>query len=347
MDRVTRRWLSKAPVLLTAYLVWRNRTARWGPRAGSAALALPVAWVAAVSIWVRVDRSVALSSLERLQRHDLLLSAISAIVAAVLVARRRALKQLAAARSWTAALPIDGSIAQWQALAVGSAPALVLACVLTAMFGGSGLVALVDGSMPVSMVTWAAMTASVLVGAGLGHLLPAARQDEMYEGSRYVPHRRRTQASIPIGTLAALGSWPMRQMFANARPKTIARTILPILLCVPLGSTAADAMLAIGLLTAIGALVLLVAAVISVGAKASRWLRPLPLGPRLLARRIMSPTLAFMLCVTAVESWLIWVLGSPVVQCIAAGVLTLAAGTILALVGSLFAICATNKANSD
>jgi hypothetical protein len=136
-------------------------------------------------------------------------------------------------------------------------------------------------------------------------------------------------------------------MFGSARPKTIARAMIPILLSVPLGSTAADAMLAIGLLTAIGALVLLVAATISVSAKASRWLKPLPLGSGLLARRTLIPALAFMFCVTAIESWLIWVLGSPVARCIATGVLTLVASIIFAVAGSLFAISASNKGNSD
>jgi uncharacterized BrkB/YihY/UPF0761 family membrane protein len=121
----------------------------------------------------------------------------------------------------------------------------------------------------------------------------------------------------------------------------------PILLSVPLGSTAADAMLAIGLLTVIGALVLLVAATISVSAKASRWLKSLPLGSGLLARRVLIPTLAFMFCMTAIESWLIGVLGLPVARCIATGVLTLVASLIFAVAGSLFAIYASNKGNSD
>jgi hypothetical protein len=297
-------------------------------------------------LYVHADRSAAISTLEWLQRHYLFWAAISAIVAGVLVSRRRALNQIAVSHSWTAALPVERSIVKWQALAVDAVPALVLACGLAAMFGSLSLVALIDAGIPAPIGAWATTTGGVALGAGLSYLLPAARQEEMYESSRYVPHRRRAETPIPTGSLSALGSWPVRQMFGSARPKTIARAMIPILLSVPLGSTAADAMLAIGLLTAIGALVLLVAAAISVSAKASRWLKPLPIGSGLLARRTLIPALAFMFCVTVIESWLIWVHGSPVARCIATGVLTLVATMIFAVAGSLFAIYATNKGTS-
>jgi uncharacterized BrkB/YihY/UPF0761 family membrane protein len=104
-------------------------------------------------------------------------------------------------------------------------------------------------------------------------------------------------------------------------------------------------MLAIGLLAAIGALVLLVAAIISVSAEASRWLKPLPLSSGLLARMTLIPALSFVLCVTAIESWLIWVLGAPVTRCAAIGTATAVVSTILAVSGSLFAIYASAMGN--
>jgi len=149
MDRVTRRWLAKAPVLLTAYLVWVNRGRRRGRRGLSAALALPIAWMAAVSIYVHADRAAAISTFVWLQRHDLFWATISTIVAGVLVSRRRALSKMAASRSWTAGLPVDRSTATWQALAIESVPALVMACVLAAMFGSLSIIALVDVGIPV------------------------------------------------------------------------------------------------------------------------------------------------------------------------------------------------------
>ena len=343
MDRVIRRWLAKAPVLLTAYLAWVNRGRRRGRGGLSAALGLFVAWVSAVSIYVHAERAAALSTLSWLDRHDLSWATICAMAAAALVSRRRALNQMAASHSWTAALPVGPSTAKWQAILVDSVPARGLACLLASTFGTLSLIGLVDAGIPAPMITWAATTGGVVLGAGIGCLLPAARQEEMYEGSRYVPHRRRVKAPVPTGSLSALGSWPVRQMFAGARPKTVTRAIMPVLLLVPLGSAAADAMVAIGLLAAMGALVLLVAAAISVSAKASRWLKPLPIGRGLLARRTLTSALACMFCAAALASWLISVLGSPVARGIAIGVLALAAGLIAAVTGSLLAMHATNE----
>jgi hypothetical protein len=307
----------------------------------STALALSITWVAAVSIYAHADRAAAVSTIAWLHRHDLLSATISAIAAGVLVSRRRTLRLAAAPRSWTAALPVERSTAKWQAIVVELVPALVLGCCLAAAFGTVSLISLVNGSMTAPIVTWAATTGGVVLGAGLSYLLPSASREEIYEGSRYVPHRYRAETPIPTGSLSALGSWPVRQLFASARPKTVSRAMIPMLLCVPLGSTAADAMLAIGLLTAIGALVLLAAATISVSAKASRWLKPLPLGSNLLARMTLIPALSVVSCVAAIESWLIWVLGSPVARCVAIGIATAAATAIFAVSGSLFAIYAS------
>jgi hypothetical protein len=345
MDRVIRQWLAKTPVLLTAYLALGNRCRRRGRGEISTALALSIAWMAAVWIYVHTHRAAAVSTIAWLHRHDLFWATVSAVVAGALVSRRRALLQIAASRSWIAALPVERSTVKWQTIVVESVPALVLGCGLAALFGSLSLIVLIDGSITTPIITWAATTGGVVLGTGFSCLLPSARQEEIYEGSRYVPHRRRAETPIPTGSLSALGSWPVRRMSANARPKTIARAMIPILLCVPLGSTAADAMLAIGLLAAIGALVLLVAAIISVSAEASRWLKPLPLRSGLLARMTLIPALSLVLCVTAIESWLIWVLGSSVARCVEIGAATAIAGTILAVSGSLFVIYASAMDN--
>jgi hypothetical protein len=100
------------------------------------------------------------------------------------------------------------------------------------------------------------------------------------------------------------------------------------------------------LLTALGALVLLVASAISVCAKASRWLKPLPLRSVLLAQRTLIPVLTALFCVSAIESWLIWVLGWSVARSIAIGVLTLAASAIFAVAGGVFAIHTSIQRNN-
>jgi len=64
-----------------------------------------------------------------------------------------------------------------------------------------------------------------------------------------------------------------------------------------------------------------------------------PLSPPRLARSTLGPALASMLVATSIESWLIWLLRSSIPESFEGGVLTLAAGLILAVfdVCSLFA----------
>jgi len=312
----------------------------------AAAIALFIAWITSASIYVHAHRAAAISTLAWFHRHDVSLATICAFAAAALVSRRRTLNEIAASRSWTAALPVERSTVRWQAIVIDSIPALVLASVLAAMFGSLTLIALAAG-IPVPIIAWAAMTGGVMLGAGLSYLLPASRQEDIYEGSRYVPHRRRVETPVPTGSLSALGSWPVRQMFASARPKTIARALAPVLVLVPVGSTAAGVMLAVGSLGVIGALVLLVAAAISVSAKASRWLMPLPIASGLLARRTLIPALASIFCIASMESWLSWVAGLPVDRCVAIGVITLLASMTIAVGGSIRGILASKKSNDD
>jgi hypothetical protein len=344
MTRRPWRSLSTAPRLLTAYLEWRNsarrgRRRRLQRRSGLvAALALYFAGMAALWIHVRAAPATAIAQLAWLQRHTLFWAAMAALVAGILVSRRRALNHLAAGRSWIAALPVERSTARWQALALDSVPALVMACLAAAAFGGLCLLAIAGAGITAPIVPWAATTAGVALGAAFAHWRPAVRLEEAYEGSRYVPHRRRALTPVPTGSLAALGSWPVRQLFASARPKTVARAVVPILLAVPMGSTAADAMLALGLLTAIGALALLAVSALSVSAKASRWLTPLPLGSGPLVRSTLMPALASMGGIACIETWLLWVMGLSSERSLAIGVATLLAGLIITTAGSLLAI---------
>jgi hypothetical protein len=116
---------------------------------------------------VHTHRAAAVSTIAWLHRHDLFWATISAIVAGALVSRRRALLQVAASRSWIAALPVERSTDKWQAIVVESVPALVLGCGLAALFGSLSLIALVDGGITAPIITWAATTGGVLRSAGV------------------------------------------------------------------------------------------------------------------------------------------------------------------------------------
>jgi hypothetical protein len=341
-----RRSLARFPLILTAYLVWCNSAGRGWRRhlrrraAIGAASTLYVAVLGAVWIRVTADPATAITQVEWLERHTVFWAAMSALVSGVLVSRRRALNQLAAARSWAAALPVDRSTAEWQAIALESGPALGMACLLAAAFGTLCLLAIAGAGIPAPIIPWAATTAGVLLGAAFAHWRPAAKPSESYEGSRYVPHRRRVLTPVPTGSLAALGAWPVRQMFASARPKTVARATLPILLAAPAGSKAADAMLALGLLTAACALVLLAASALSVCRKASRWLGPLPLESGPFARTTLTPALASMAVGACIGGWLLWVMGLSIIRAVAIGVFSLLGVSIFTVAACLTEIYA-------
>jgi hypothetical protein len=343
IDGVIRRWLARAPQLLTAYLVWVNRGGVVAGRACMAGLTLFVAWTLAVSVYFRADGAAALATLAWLQRHTLFLGAISAFAAGVLVSRRRALNKAAAFRSWTAALPTKRSTALWQAIVIESSPALTLVGLLAAAFGSLSVIVRFQADGPAPLPAWGEMTGGVVLGVALSYLMPMPKKAELYEGSRYVPRRRRAATPIPTGSLSALGSWPVRQMFASARPKAVTRACIPIIVLMPMGSTADVAMLLMGLFVAAGALVLLETSVISVSAEAALWLLPVPVGSGLLARRLLMRTLAFMLGVTVVGSWLLWVMGKPVNRCITGGALTLIGGSVLAVSGTLLQIAGKRR----
>ena len=170
------------------------------------------------------------ASLAWMYRHRLLLAGVAAVGAAVLVARRRALRRAEAVRSWLSALPIDPVTARWEALAIETAPAVGAMCVSALAFGIVGAIAVfAPGISEIELLTvWITISAGIIAGASAGYLVPAPKAIDLPPGSRYVPHRRVVGAASPIPRLSALGQWPVRQMFASARPKAVARAVIPV-----------------------------------------------------------------------------------------------------------------------
>ncbi len=186
-----------------------------------------------------------------------------------------------------------------------------------------------------------------MLGAGLSYLLPAARPEEIYEGSRYVPLRRRAETAY--SNRVALSDWllagaPNICERATEDNRTCNDTDLAFRTIGIHGSRrpacdwVADGHRCACTSGSSGHFC---------ECKASRWLRPLPLDSGVLARRTLIPALTLMSCVTAIESWLIWVLGSLLTRCIAIGFLTLVASMIFAVAGTLFAIYANKRVVSD
>jgi hypothetical protein len=145
-------------------------------------------------------------------------------------------------------------------------------------------------------------------GAVLGRLVPLPRPEELPPGSRYVPQPRPVRVAVPRGSLAALGIWPVRQMFASARPKAVAQTLVPVLVMMPLGTQADAALVVIGIFAATGSFLLLLAALVTVGRWAARWLRPLPVRGVDVASALVVRACGLMGVAVALDAALVWVL---------------------------------------
>jgi hypothetical protein len=228
-------------------------------------------------------------------RHRLLMAVIAAGVAATLVARRRASERAEARRSWLAALPVRGSRARWESLAIASAPAWVM------------LVAVPFIAVPAPRLALT-LLGGILAGTVVGYVTPEAKVLDLPPGSRYVPHRR-VAAKDPTPSLAALGLWPIRRLFASLRPQAVTRAAIPLLLAIPLGAAADTAMLLIGILASLAATAILVTTILVVSKAAGRWLAPLPLRSARLARQVLMRPVTVILVLAAVMGWLLWVFG--------------------------------------
>jgi len=298
---------------MVGYLAWLNRRRDHPRRYLLLALALIAAWAIIAALLFVTVRPATAAALAWMHRHQLFLAGLSACITAALVARRHAAQRSEAPRSWLAALPARRAAARWEALAIAAAPALGAIGIMAAAGGTAWMTALfASDPAPLALAsTMVAVTAGVVVGAMTGYWVPVPKPIEVPPGSRYVPRPRGLGASPPAPSLSALGQWPVRQMFASARPKAVSRAVLPILLMMPLGSTADAAMLVMAMSAVLGAVLLLVSAIIRVSKESCRWLQPLPLPRALLARHLLIRPLAVIAALALTAAWLVWVMGLP------------------------------------
>jgi hypothetical protein len=320
VSSVNRYPLRKAPRLLSAYLMAMNGAHTRASRNRWGLIGLFGAGVVVVAVLL-VPRESSISTAVWIHRHRIFLAGAGALLSAASVSRRRASKQAEAARSWLAAPPVRAVIARWEAVAIETAPALGAICIMAAAFGMAALTVWVGGSSTGLAGSWLAIAAGIVLGTLIGYVVPLPKPEELPPGSRYVPQRRVKEPAAPTPRLSALGRWPVREMFARARPKVVSRAILPILLAMPLGSTADVAMLVIGISAVVGAMILLLAASVSVSKASYRWLRPLPLSGVVLARHLLTRALTLISSGGLVTAWLLWVMGKTVGRSLKIGLL--------------------------
>ena len=273
---------------------------------------MPIAALLCVSMLTALfwaEREAIASMLHWMRVHGVLSSVLAAAASALLIARRRALKRMEFARSWLAAVPVRSSIARWEGLLIETLPALAALAALAAASALDVLVlALARGAeIAAPLAVFAYLGGGIALGVIGSYLIPQPTLAELPPGSRYVPHPRLNRSAPIRPALTALGHWPIRQMFAWAQPKIVARAAIPILVMMPMGTTADAAMVVIALFGVSGALVLLWSAVISVSRLARRWLAPVPVRAGAAIRAFLLPACGVIVAAGAVLALLLLV----------------------------------------
>jgi hypothetical protein len=129
-------------------------------------------------------------------------------------------------------------------------------------------------------------------------------------------------------SLSALGNWPIRQAFAWAQPKIVARATIPVLLIMPLGTMADSAMVVIGVFGTIGVLLLVWSGVISASRSARRWMAPLPVRSGEVIRAFLLPACAVIVAASTIEALLLLVVNVSYRTSAAVGAWTAVVGCV-------------------
>jgi len=281
---------------------WRTRSRRDIRYAVAGA----TAWLLAVSCML-LARAPFGSLLGRFARHPVLLAIVAGLAAAALTGRRRALIKSEAPRSWLAAVPVAPLVARAEPLALMLAPVLWVSAAATLLFVTAAVAALVE-RMPTTQVT--AAYGAAMAGLGLGtlvsYLVPSPRPEVLPPGSRYVPKSGARRARPLAPSLAPLGIWAVRHVFASARPEAVTRATIPLLLLMPLGTFADAAMLVLAIAAVSAGMLMLVVASFTVYASSASWLRPLPVRRAALARHVVLRPLAAFGIAAVLLTWLLW-----------------------------------------
>lgn len=309
-----RPWLAASPRLFAACHRAGNSWRRHKRRNRSGVLVLIALWVGAVALLARAPLSALNAGCLWCEAHALALAVAGFAAALALVSRRRAVVRADAARSWLAALPVSRGAAYVEARTLELAPAVMLLAVLAI---GAASVLGVAASRGVGGLLGLAQSAALLAAAvGIGALasygIPPGRDADLPPGSRYVPHRRRPGPPLPRASLAGLGHWPVRRLFASLRPRVVARAFFAVMLAVPLGATADSALLMLGVTVASASLLLLIVSVHAASRSSYRWLQPVPLRPTPWCQALLGRSLLALAALAGVWAELVWLAGLPV-----------------------------------
>ena len=275
MTRVSDRepsWLDARPSVRVAWLQWCNLWRRWP--LGAAAV---VAAILALGLLGRV--TVVSQGLLRAADSPRLVSAVTLVLAVLLALRRHRDLLNERHRDWVGALPTDASTAARSAaavLAAGVTAALVCAALLIAARLPGWVLARLLGCLAAGVLfgTAAAFAASWRAAHGG----PASRLAPLRSRYTAVPGAR-SRSRSERASLLPLGNWPRVETRFRDRPTIRARSLLLLLLAVPMGTSAGTALAAALVWVLIVHLINLLLALVRSAFGASYWLAPTPVGP--------------------------------------------------------------------
>ena len=327
--RATRR-----PSVAVAWLLWRNLWRRW-PRAGAA---LTVAFLA-LGLLGRIRAVEYLMALAALSPRFVV--TLSAMLAAILTLRRGGRLMNNRHRDWLAALPCNLPITL--RASVGPLAVLLLAAALLAVLSLAG--------------QWPAWIALKLIGriatgnalgAGLGvvFMIANARPGGRGKHRAYIPPRshyasaQHARGAQGHATLLPLGAWPIAAARFHDRPAIRTRSLILLLLAVPMGVSGGTVLAAAAAWLIVLHLINLTRAMLHTAFSAARWLGPTAPDPArfawALAHRVLGAQVlaaALLLAISAVTR------AAPdlrLVELIVMGWFAMVLG--LAAVGSLLAL---------
>jgi hypothetical protein len=286
-------WLLRHPTLLAAALLALNTSRRsktW------AVLAVALLIAAAVLLALPMTARV----LERTAGHVVTVAVLCAVLAGLSSAHWRSAALRGGSDSWLAALPRSTSTGLRMALVRGAQLALCAVALTIPILAGT------LAARP-ALTLLAGCAVGSIVGSCIGWLGRSRRQG-MAPDSQYAVVRLPRQVWARAPRLTALAFWPLARARVLSKPKISARSLLFVLLAIPLGTGGAQAIAIAAACLVLLHLVTLTLAGILIAFEAARWLAPTPvrslrfsatLGAPVLAKQIVTCVLVVLLIAAA------------------------------------------------
>ena len=271
------QWVRRRPLLLAGWLRLANRVRRPSLTRGT-----PRAWLVGPRLWFvgmlavlalawLITRPEAAATLSFMGDRWVLGFVGAGIHAASSVSRRKPRLQAEQESSWLAALPYRVSVPA--RIAFGFGVQLSLIALLCAGVAAASPVPWLD-----ACTAWLGVFGGYVAG-GPGGWFAHVFAPKNAPGTQYAIVRRVRETWAVAPKLNPLSYWPVASARALANPQVSMRTMLFVLLALPMGTTGAEA-IAVGAAWMVGLYVLLnLVATVRTAFAAGWWLRPTPVRP--------------------------------------------------------------------